>query len=67
MLSSLDLNGNLNLTYQCTWISIDQRVSLEQILDENDGVYCAPETTGVDYCATPAADWWSVGNMKTKL
>ena len=58
----LDLNGNIKLTYQCDWVSIDKKISVERLLDENDGVYCAPEL-GRGNSITPAVDWWSVGKF----
>ena len=58
----LDLNGNIKLTYQCNWISVDKRVSIERLLDENDGVYCAPELGRLN-SVTPAVDWWSAGKL----
>ena len=59
----LDLNGNIKLTYQCNWVSVDKKVSIDRLLDENDGVYCAPELGKVSG-VTPAVDWWSVGKFK---
>ena len=56
----LDLKGNIKLTYQCNWISIDKRVSIERLLDEQEGVYCAPELGRMD-SVSPAVDWWSLG------
>ena len=50
----------MKLTYQYNWISIDRRVSIERLLDDQEGVYCAPELGRMD-SVSPAVDWWSLG------
>ena len=58
----VDLNGNIKLTYQCNWISVDKRISIERLQDQDEGVYCAPELGNINSVA-PAVDWWSLGNI----
>ena len=42
---------------------MDKKISIDRLLDDNDGVYCAPELGKVNG-VTPAVDWWSVGKFK---
>lgn len=58
----LSENGELILTYQCQWASVDNPVDLRAL----NGQYVAPEAvTLID--ATPEADWWSVGVLLFEL
>ena len=52
----LNENGELTLTYQFQWVSIDEPVNPRAL----DKMYCAPEAL-VSSTARPEADWWSVG------
>lgn len=54
----LDSAGQLKLTYQCEWVSVDSSLSPAAMA----GHYCAPEVAGPALGeVTPAADWWSYG------
>ena len=54
----LDSAGQLKLTYQCEWVSVDSSLSRAALA----GHYCAPEVAGPALGeVTPAADWWSYG------
>ena len=52
----LDTAGQLKITYQCHWVSVDSSLAPAAL----EGNYCAPEVVGVGDI-TPAADWWSLG------
>ena len=52
----LNLNGELVLTYQYQWVSLDNPLDFRSI----DKMYTAPEVL-TSSKPSPEADWWSVG------
>ena len=58
----LNENGQLNLTYQFQWVSIDDPINTKAL----DKMYCAPEIL-VSKSTTTEADWWSVGVLLFEL
>lgn len=58
----LSENGQLTLTFQYQWISIENPLN-PKALDQN---YCAPEVNRLT-SPTPKADWWSVGALLFEL
>ena len=53
----LDENGQLRLTYQCQWVSVEKPFDFRVL----DGQYIAPEVLSSSSLPAPEADWWSVG------
>ena len=58
----LSENGQLTLTFQYQWISIENPLNIKAL----DQMYCAPEVNRLTQ-ATPEADWWSVGAILFEL
>merc|ERR1712018_12464 len=58
----LSENGQLTLTFQYQWISIENPLNIKAL----DQMYCAPEVNRLT-CPTPKADWWSVGALLFEL
>ncbi len=58
----LNGDGQLVLTYQCEWVSVEKALDLRAV----DQLYCAPEASTLKM-GTPEADWWSVGVILFEL
>lgn len=58
----LDRDGQLKLTYQCEWVSIDRPLDVRAI----EQLYSAPEVSDIQPL-TSACDWWSVGVILFEL
>ena len=58
----LSENGQLTLTFQYEWISIENPVD-QRALDQ---MYCAPEVNRLSH-PKPESDWWSVGALVFEL
>lgn len=52
----LDCTGQVKLTYQCKWVSVESSLAPEAL----SGHFCAPEVLSFGDI-TPAADWFSFG------